>query len=359
MKIAFITTDITNSGGTERVTTMIANYLSQHNHSVEIHSLSAAGSGPFYPVESGISVVYHDLSDYAAEPSNISKLIKKIKNTVRIRSVFNSINADVMIGTGKHINVYLTVFADRKKRKVIGCEHFAFNAPMSGVTKALRHYFYPKLDGLVVLTEKDRRYYQSFVPNVVCIPNAVPINITHEIDAADKVVLSVGRHTDQKGFDLLLTAWKKLEEQFRDWKLLIVGNGPLLPYHRQLAGSLNLKNVEFREPTRQIEKLYTSAGLYAMASRYEAFPMVLLEAMSCGIPCVAYNCDTGPAEIITEGKDGLIAKYQDEADFIEKLTALMSDDRRRLAMGKQAALSVKRYNMNDIGNMWLNFLTKI
>lgn len=352
-KVSFVTTDITQPAGTERVIINLSNYFSSHGVLVELHSLSTSGGTAFYELDDRIKIIHHGLSDYSTENNFFIKAFRKLTNTLRVKSCLKSINGDFIIGTGKHINTYLAVFKKSKQHKIIGCEHFAYNAPMSRFTKAIRNYFYKKLDYLVVLTEKDREFYSRFVSNVYCIPNSYSFYPENSSSLDNKIVLAIGRHTPQKGYDLLLPVWKEVAAEYPDWTLHIIGTGPLLKERESQAASLNLKEtVKFLPPAKDIVNRYLESSVFVMPSRYEAFPMVLLEAEACGLPCVAYDCDTGPGEIIRHGEDGFLVPVGDANQFKEQLTKLISNATLRNEMAKAARQNVKRFGIDEIGGLW-------
>lgn len=353
MKVSFVTTDITQPAGTERVIVNLSNYFVSRGIAVDMHSLSTTAGNAFYELDSRVAVFHHGLADYSTESSRWVIIARKIRNTLRVRSCLKQIEGDFIIGTGKHINTYLTFFKRSGKQRIIGCEHFAYNAPMSFFTKIVRNYAYRRLDHLVVLTEKDRTYYSSFVKTVHCIPNSCSFYPETPSSLEQKVVLAIGRHTPQKGFDLLLPVWKEIVGILPDWQLQIVGTGPLLEERQRQAEALELQqHVQFAPPSKDILNKYLNAAAYVMPSRYEAFPMVLLEAMACGLPCVAYNCDTGPGEIITDEEDGFIVPLYDAAGFKSRLVELMENEDRRKEMGSMARKNVQRYDIAKIGYLW-------
>ncbi|SIO49068.1 glycosyltransferase family 4 protein [Chitinophaga niabensis] len=359
MKIAFLTTDITKSAGTERVVVNLSNFFVEAGYHVQIHSLSSRESSSFYPLNERIEIFHHGMEDYATEASRFKIIRKKIFNTARIPSILSSIKADVLIGTGKHINIYMAFFMGKKTTR-IGCEHFPHNAPMSSLTHKLRKVAYKKLEHLVVLTEDDRSYYSSFIKNVHCIPNSLSFYPDLHASLDNKVVLSVGRHTAQKGFDMLIESWALVIKDHPDWQLKIIGDGPLLSEHQALAAQKGLANtISFQEPTRQIIDEYTKAGLYTMSSRFEAFPMVLLEAMACGLPCISFDCDTGPRDIISNNEDGFIIPPGNITLLAEGIKKMISDVPLRKKMGDLARKNIKRYDINIVGEKWISLFNEI
>ena len=174
------------------------------------------------------------------------------------------------------------------------------------------------------------------------------------VDYEVKRVISAGRYMSEKGFDMLLEAWHLLPQQFSDWHLYIFGNGDRSVYIK-IVDKYNMGGtVHLMSATNDIAQEFSKSSLYVMSSRYEGFGLVLAEAMSCGLPCVSFDCPYGPREIIKDGEDGLLAINQDVEDLSHKMARLMSDDKLRQAMGEQAIRNIARYEPRVIMNQWIN-----
>ena len=166
--------------------------------------------------------------------------------------------------------------------------------------------------------------------------------------------MSAGRYMSEKGFDMLLEAWHLLPEEFRDWHLYIFGNGDRSLYQSIVDKYKIGETVHLMSATNDIAEEFSKSSLYVMSSRYEGFGLVLAEAMSCGLPCVSFDCPYGPREIIKDGEDGLLAKYKDIEDLAHKMSLLMSDIDLRSKMGKLAKNSIARYEPETIMSQWIN-----
>jgi glycosyltransferase involved in cell wall biosynthesis len=158
----------------------------------------------------------------------------------------------------------------------------------------------------------------------------------------------------EKGFDLLIEAWNLLPEEFCDWHLYIFGNEDRTMYQKIVEKYQKEKSVHLMSATDDITEEFSKSSLYVMSSRYEGFGLVLAEAMSCGLPCVSFDCPYGPREIITDGKDGLLAKNKDVEDLAYKMSHLMANSELRRIMGKHAIKDVTRYEPHNIMNLWIN-----
>ncbi|EQA0064366.1 glycosyltransferase family 4 protein, partial [Escherichia coli] len=222
--------------------------------------------------------------------------------------------------------------------------------------RILRELLYKYLDDLIVLTKFDEEYYKAKKIKTTVIENAYTAMDVDNLNTISKgnVILSIGRHTSQKRFDKLLHIWKEIVKKNDGLKLRIVGDGPLLDENKKLAQKLNLSDsVVFAPPTKKINEEYQNASLFLMTSDYEAFPMVLLEALKNGLPCIAFDCDTGPRDIIVNGVDGFVIPINDSLKFVEKTIDVMNDENLRYQLSSNAKVNVERFNEEHISKKWL------
>ena len=224
----------------------------------------------------------------------------------------------------------------------------------------LRKLTYRFADMLTVQTESIGDTFRRLCPNVkaVCtIPNALPAEIgsyTKVTGCERKTLLSLGRLSSEKQIDKLLDAFSELAPVYNDWDLHIYGDGPLmmaLELHIQRAGLAT--RVFLKGPTTTPWEVMARADVFAMVSQYEGFPNALLEAMGVGLPCIVFDCPTGPREITRDGKDALLVPLNDYAGLAAALTKLMGDDQLRMRLGMQARKSVrKRFGHARVMELW-------
>ncbi len=220
--------------------------------------------------------------------------------------------------------------------------------------KILRNWLLGRAKKVTVLSERDRKFislfHSSWKPTVIYNP-ALPLEKGFwprpAFMQADKnYVIAVGRLVKQKGFDRLLEAWRRVCEDFPQWRLCIVGAGEEEKELKGLADTLDIQYcVDFVPPQQGLTPVYRHAKLYAMSSRAEGFPMVLLEAMAAGLPAVSFDC-TGPNVIIRDGVDGFLVKQNYTERLASKLAELMKDESLRERFGKKAQEVIKRFSLN-------------
>jgi glycosyltransferase involved in cell wall biosynthesis len=209
-----------------------------------------------------------------------------------------------------------------------------------------------KLDGFVVLTKEDRESWKE-LDNVEVIPDPLPFKINSTSSLSSKRVIAVGRYVYQKGFDLLLQAWAKIEKPNQDWELVIFGQGDRQPY-LQIVNDLNInkEHCHLFGPTNEIENEYLKSSIFVFSSRFEGFGMVLIEAMSCGLPCVSFDCPCGPKDIISDGIDGLLVSNGDVIQMANKLSELMNNHDEIMRLSRGALVKAENYSIDSISNIW-------
>ncbi len=221
--------------------------------------------------------------------------------------------------------------------------------------RAIAHY-----DRYVALTPDDAQFWQQYAKTTV-IPNLLPSypEKTAILGNEKKRIISVGRLNYQKGQDLLLKAWKMVEKKHGDWHLDIFGDGDDRDALLKQISELELKNVNIHPSTPTIYEEYQKSDFLVCSSRWESFGLIIIEAMACGIPVVAFDCDNGPRNIITEGQDGLLAKNGDVADLAEKMNMLIENPQMRQEMGKKARPNMMRYKEDNVFAQYMEFYKSI
>ena len=208
------------------------------------------------------------------------------------------------------------------------------------------------------LTERDV-VNRGSLPNMIVIPNFITINAPSVKSQSDsKRVISVGRLHPQKGFDFLFAAWALVSRKYPDWHLDIYGGVDEekgKEYYQQLIDSNGVGSfVSLNAPVQNIVDKYVESAFYVMSSRYEGFPLVLPEAMACGLPCISYDCDCGPREIITHGEDGLLVdKVGDVEGLAGAMIYMIEHPEERVKMGQNAVRNVQRFSIVNIMKKWM------
>ena len=216
-----------------------------------------------------------------------------------------------------------------------------------------------KADAVVALTEGDANDWKAYNDNVHVIPNVVNLNDSGSYASFEqKSVIYVGRFSKQKDIDSLLRIWAIIHQQYPDWQLDIYGEGELKDNYLSIIQKMNA-NIHVFEPTANIMEVYREHSILLLTSKYEPFGLVLPEAMSCGLPVVAFDCSYGPADIITDGVDGYLIEDRDVELFAQRVGQLISDYDLRVQMGKAAVISSQRYQASCIMPQWIQLFEQL
>lgn len=279
----------------------------------------------------------------------------------RLSAVFRKAKPGAVIIVAQVWAMEWVSLADTTGIPVIGMSHESYGASRASSRHARVKRLFANADRLLLLTQEDAdAWAREGLGNVGSMPNALPIEPTHVASLDEKVVVSLGRLSYEKGYDLLLEAWRKVFAQHPDWTLRIYGVGDELPALRSQARESGIESaVDFAGQTDDVEGALRGTSVFALASRAEGFPLSLLEAMVCGIPCVAFDCAAGVREIIRDEEDGLLATAGNVDRFADQLTRLLDDEELRRDMGARARENVQRYSSETILARWENVFTLV
>jgi glycosyltransferase involved in cell wall biosynthesis len=210
------------------------------------------------------------------------------------------------------------------------------------------------------LTEEEKEMWKD-VSKISVIPNPLPFLPEKKASLNNKKVIAVGRLAYEKGFDLLIEAWEIVNKSYPDWELNIFGFGPEKDRLRQLIDRKNLNNtIKINDPVSGIHKQYIEHSMIIFTSRYlEALPMVLIEAMSCGLPIVSFDAPCGPKDIISDGNNGFLVKTGDIQSLADKICQLMESDNLRKTMGENGKIMSENYRVEKIIAQWIELFRKL
>lgn len=350
--ICFFSGNINRTGGTERVTTIIANALVRKGYDVKILSMTH-GRDPSFDLDNKISLFSLDMQGKSSTFSNL-EIFKKLHLFLEALAIDYIVDVDIIL------SLYSIPASFALDTDVISWEHFNYFVNVGDVAQRTKRKLARLLAArysktIVTLTNRDRINYLNAhhcKAGVIAINNPMENNNSGTSSLRSKNVIAVGRLTAQKGFDLLLEAWRSVHWKNAEWVLTIVGSGEDEARLKHLAALSSYgKSVEFIENTQEISQHYMNSSIYVMSSRYEGFPMVLLEAKSFGLPIVSFDCDTGPREIIRDHVDGLLVEKENPAMLAAALLELINDDSKRLTFGA-CARKDDRFALSTIIPSW-------
>jgi glycosyltransferase involved in cell wall biosynthesis len=364
-------------GGTIRTVLNTASHLAQH-HEVEVLGMIRTRDRPFFdfPSEVPLTPIVDDRAK--ARRGALRRLLERFPSLlfphadpsvrvinfwtdVQLARVLRTRRAGVLVGTRPGLNLLATRVAGPGLAKV-GQEHMHLSNHPPKLQRAMRRG-YPKLDALAVLTESDLREYGELLDGsarVEQIPNAVTKLEGGVSDLTGRTVIAAGRLKRQKDFFRLVRAFAQVVARHPAWQLKICGDGPHKERLEKLIAELGLEdNVVLPGPVRNLGPELAAASMYALSSRREGFPMVLLEAMSKGLPVVSFDCPTGPREIVRSGENGLLVPHQDVDALAAAMTRMIEDEELRRRCGAGALATAERYSIDVIGERWEALLARV
>lgn len=356
MKLLYITNGINGAGGLERVLSIKASYLAQHyGYEVSILSLNDNHLRPFYTFSERIKM--YSITVEGNSVQYVNSYIKGIKKTVaNVQPDVISVCDDGLKAffIPKIIRSIIPIIYERHVSKQIEMRHdlSLFKKIVIKAKWKTMEYLASDFKKFVLLTQGNTNEWTT-LRNLEVISN--PLSFYPENSSAldHKKVIVVGRQAYQKGYDLLLLAWKKVIDERPDWQLEVYGKKDVNQNLESLADALGItKNVCFLNPEKNIEQKYLESSIYVMSSRFEGFGMVLIEAMACGVPCVSFNCNYGPSDIIQNGLDGYIVENGNIDALASTILKLIEDENLRKTMGTKAKENVKRYLPETIVKQW-------
>lgn len=211
---------------------------------------------------------------------------------------------------------------------------------------------FQKLDRFIVLTESAMQEWPE-LKNMRLIPDPLPINVKERSLLDQKRVITVGRYSYEKGYDILLKVWSIVEKHFKDWQLDIYAMGDPTPYVKLRDElSIDKRRCHLNSGLIDVEGEYLKSSILVQPSRTEGFGLVLIESMACGLPVVAFDCENGPRSIISEGEEGFLVTPLNVDMFSNRLMTLMEDEGLRRRMGEKGYLKSQQYHINNIGQLW-------
>ena len=353
MRILILGGNFNNTGGTERVGSMLANGLSEAGYEIVLASL-LCGDKPFFPLSKKIEVV--SLFDKSGRTLHRTpSIIYKIRKLLKKENIDTIIAVETML-------VFFTLPATLGLLINHICwEHFNFNNNSGKKGRPIARQLAARYcDSVVTLTERDKEYWLKGTRHksqIVAIANPCPFPVQEYVKKEDtKIVLAVGRLTHIKGFDMLLEAWIKVNTVMPDWKLKIVGEGDSRAELTEFIKNNNLTgSVELVGNTNNVSDYYKEAEIFCLSSRFEGFGMVLIEALAFGLPIVSFDCDTGPAEVLKD-TGSILVPQNNITQLASSLIELMNDGQRRKETSIKSKEKAEIYQPDNIIKQWIALL---
>lgn len=372
MKVLYSISALNNVGGMERILTQKANYLADTvGYDVVIVTTEQLGKKPYFPLSSRVRII--DLNVNYGEESNrrnpilkmIWKGLHKPEHKRKIKKVIYNEKPDIVITLFNKDIGFLPSIKDGSKK--IAEFHFSHNYKITEarnfllkLSQKIRMNIWRrellKFDKFVVLTQEDKLLWGN-MPNIVVIPNFIPQMPSIASNIETKRVIAVGRISYQKGFDLLVKAWDLVNKELPSWNLDIFGKEEKIGEQRtlqELIDNLGLSDkIHLNAPVKNIGAEYCKSSIFVLSSRYEGLPMVILEALSYGLPVISFECECGPKDIINNTV-GELVRNGDVKKLARVLIKNMKDFRGLKEKGANAKDLAQNYTADNVMQKWVS-----
>ncbi|MBP0902472.1 glycosyltransferase family 4 protein [Mariniflexile gromovii] len=372
MTLVYITDQIYLHGGIERVLANKVNYfVNELNYEVHIITTEQKNNIPCYEIDS--KVILHDLAiNYNRNKSyfNPLNLIKVPKHYLSLKRKIKAIKPNVIVVCNFAFDFYFIPFVYPEIAKIKefhSSRHFFHQKRLENKSlftnffNKINDYIESKYHCLVLLTTDEKKYYKS--NNLLVIPNSIDKHLGKIANTGNsKKVISAGRIAPVKGFEKLINAWSLVAQKHPDWVLDIYGFGEkeYIKSLENLISSLNINDkIVLCGSTNNINEKMLDSAIYVMTSETECFPMVLLEAMSNGLPIVSFDCPNGPRNIFTNNVDGILVEQNNIKAFANAIINLIEAPEKRIFFGKNGHNSIEKFNTNKIMNCWRNLFIDV
>lgn len=347
------------SGGIERVITTLANKLCKdYNVTILVKDLPVS----FYPIDAKVKLISLGNKLNFNMNNKVSRFFSATKSVL-----FNSYSLHRFFSNNSFDYYYLAhplnvlefhIAKGVSNFDTIISEHGSPEA-YNSVYKAIKYLLYYKAKAYVVPTTLDVLYYNNIKIHAKYLPHFKSELPYVKVDLEQNIALNIGRFTDVKQQLILLEIWNKLVNirKITNWKLFIVGEGENKNIFENYIKTNKLDNYVFlKTPKLDVDFYYKQASLFLLTSKTEGFGMVLLEAISFGIPCISFDCPSGPRDMIINNINGFLVSQNNEREFLDYVVKIISDNNLKVKMGSKAYELSKEWDDDKLLNEWHTIL---
>jgi GalNAc-alpha-(1->4)-GalNAc-alpha-(1->3)-diNAcBac-PP-undecaprenol alpha-1,4-N-acetyl-D-galactosaminyltransferase len=347
-------------GGAERFVAMLANYWAARGEAVTVITLDSAETDT-YSLAPAVQRV--GLALMGTSRTVFGALWNNVRRVRRLREAIRDSSPEIVISATEKMNIVALLACRPLHVPVVIAERTDPRRHRIGpLWSLLRYWTYPWSTALVVQTAGVKQHAGRYVRGrpIYVIPNAVdptvlgcPADGSSVGETREKQIVALGRLSFEKGFDLLIDAFSRVAITHPDWTLEIVGEGPQRAELQELIDAKHLSDrIRLSGWTEQPGAVLRRSEIFVLPSRYEGFPNALLEAMACGAAVIAFDCDSGPAEIVRHDIDGLLVPAEDVAALAAALDRLLGDPDERRRLAERAAEVIDRFSPDRVFELW-------
>ena len=368
-----------NSGGMERVITLKANYLADlPGYEVSIVTTEQNGRPVFFPLSEKVNLFHLDIGIYNrfGRESFFEKYVSRKRDIALYKKKLEQLllenRQEVVISTfGLEIG-FLSSIKDGSFKlaelhlsgefRNISAKTNSKN-PLQHIVSTLRtgqmHRDSKKYSKIILLTKEEKSYWKNN-KNIAVIPNPLPFYTDMQAELTGKKAIAVGRLCYEKGFDMLIDAWKQVKEKHPDWTLSIFGGGEgETSLRNQISENKLEQHIFIHPPVSDICEQYLQHSFLVMTSRNEAFPMAIVEAMSCGLASVSFSCRSGPKDLIADGENGFLVEPENRDELLGKIVRMIESEKERIRMGHNARKMAGSYRIETVMKQWIDLFDQL
>lgn len=360
LNICFLSGDMSRTGGTERVLSIIANELSKQKNKFNIHILSITNENntSYFSLEKEIKI------DRILKSKDVNFKKQYFEVVKGIRRYIKENNIDILIDVEVIASLFSIPATRFTKTKLISWEHFNFYEDNGSDLRIYARKLAARFANCIItLTEQDKQNYLNnldikgkveYIYNPIEEVKGIGCNIK------SKQIISVGRLTYQKGFDMLCDVAKIVLNDNKGWKWLILGDGEDKDKLQNSIKEYGLENkLILKGNVSNVEEYYKNSSLYVMTSRFEGLPMTLLEAKTYKLPIVSFNCLTGPSEIVKNNINGYLINPENVEAMSNKLNILINDENKLKEFSNNAQIDIEKFKLQPIIERWEKVLISL
>ncbi len=370
-KIVYCTPALYSAGGTERVISVKANYFAEYlGYDVTIIVTEGNKGNSFFPLSERVRVInlglgFEDLWNNPFLKKIYLYLKKQRKYKNLLCQELLKIRPDFVITTlRREINFINNIRDGSRKIGELHLSRVNYRGVEDRESNIIKKIFskcwkrevissLQRLDKFVVLNENAVLEWPE-LHNLTMIPDPLPLSLHAKSDLKSKRIVTIGRYSYEKGYDYLLRIWSIVEKRCIDWQLNVYAMGDPTPYVKLMDElSIDKRRCHLNSSLVDVESEYLRSSILVQPSRTEGFGLVLVEAMSCGLPVVSFDCENGPRSLITDGENGFLIPAYDVDLFSKRLIQLINDEQLRVRMGESGLLKSQQYHISKIAQQWV------
>jgi glycosyltransferase involved in cell wall biosynthesis len=332
----------------------LANQFIQNKTVSEIHLVLLAKSDDFYKVDAKVSI--HRLG--FENRGRVGKFLSELRTLLRLRKLFKNHRPDAILCFMEKYNAFTIIASGFLGLKVYVSDRSNPLKKIHFQTEWLRKLTYKHSTGIIAQTQfaKEVLYEKTKHKNIKVIPNPVKKIQSFPLVKKDKIILNVGRLVPEKGQKYAIEAFAKLT--IPEWKLVILGEGPIRSELEALIRELGVeKQVVLKGAVHNVDEWLAKASLFVFPSISEGFPNALVEAMAAGLPCISFDCNAGPRDIVVHEKNGILIGLKEVNDLSSFLFELIDNENKRIGLGREATQIKFELDIEIIASSYLEFLT--